>query len=337
MVAVALDNLPSGHVDGEEGPDGDLGGVAAAAVGVDEAQVAGADPDAAELVDHAPGLAVLEHAARGERDEAEHGVVGEGVGGDDPPRVVDPPEPAVVGERADRRQVPRRERVAQALVDPLAGVGVVATEVGVVAADDGQELRDDVAATAAGAGEDADDRLVLDGLLRARVREAERGPRGGVEDEVARVRVPLERLAVRALDAGERRGEDGREEEQARAVRGQHEREVLRRGAVREHPRGDGQARDARGRGERQRHVGAAAAAPAPDDARDAAEDDPRRGRRRRRGGAVGDGRHLRMLSGYGERPGGGGGEGFAGASAGGSGKPAPASRGESHRARRRG
>ncbi|RCV31688.1 hypothetical protein SETIT_6G198200v2 [Setaria italica] len=317
MVAVALDNLPSGHVDGEEvalqeevddggvvgvdqrehggllgeasglvgvvGPDvGEGGLVLQPPLRVDEAQVAGADPDVAELVDHAPGLAVLEHAARGERDEAEHRVVGEGVGGDDPPRVVDPPEPAVVGERADRRQVPRRERVAQALVDPLAGVGVVATEVGVVAADDGQELRDDVAAAAAGAGEDADDRLVLDGLLRARVREAERGPRGGVEDEVARVRVPPERLAVRALDAGERRGEDGREEEQARAVCGQHEREVLRRGAVREHPRGDGQARDARGRGERQRHVGGCvgAAAAAPDDARDAAEDDPRRGRR---------------------------------------------------------
>ena len=69
-----------------QGPDGDLGGVAAAAgVGVDEPQVAGADPDVAELVQQAPGLPALEHAAPGERDEAEHGVVGEGVGGDDSP------------------------------------------------------------------------------------------------------------------------------------------------------------------------------------------------------------------------------------------------------------
>jgi hypothetical protein len=85
--------------------------------------------------------------------------------------------------------MPRRERVAQALVDPRAGLGVVAAEVGVVAADDGKEFGDDEAAATAGAGEDAEERLVLDGLPRARVREAERGPRGGVEDEVARVRV----------------------------------------------------------------------------------------------------------------------------------------------------
>jgi hypothetical protein len=121
MVAVALDNLAGGHVDGEEvalqeevddggvigvderehgdllgeasglvgvvgpdvgegglvlqrplrgvrvgqGPDGDLGGVAAEAVGVDEAHVAGADPDVAELVEHTTGLPVLEHAAPG--------------------------------------------------------------------------------------------------------------------------------------------------------------------------------------------------------------------------------------------------------------------------------
>ncbi|CAO2202383.1 unnamed protein product [Urochloa humidicola] len=188
-----------------KGPDGDLGGVAAAAVGVDEAQVAGAGPNVAELVDLASGLPLLEHAALGERDEAKNGVVGEGVGSDDPPGVVCPPEPAVERERADRRQVPRRERVAERLVDPLAGVGVVAAEVGVVAADDGEELGYDVAAAAAGAGEEADERLVLDGRVgaTARVREAERGPRGGVQDEVARVGVPLaEGLPV----GGSRRG-----------------------------------------------------------------------------------------------------------------------------------
>ncbi|KAG2584763.1 hypothetical protein PVAP13_6KG340900 [Panicum virgatum] len=331
VVAVALDNLAGGHVDGEEcplggvrvgqGPDGDLGGVAVAAagVGVDEAQVAGADPDIAELVEQAPGLPALEHAAPGERDEAEHGVVGEGVSGDDAPRVVGPPEPAEVCERAERRQRARRERVAHALVDPGAGVGVVAAEVGA-------------------------ERLVLDRLPGAQVREAERGARGGVQDEVARVRFhPAERPAVGALDAGERGVEDGGEEEQPRGVRGEHEGEVLRRGAVREHPRGDGQARGARGRGERQGHVGLAAALR---DARDAAEDDPRR--RRRRGGAGGGvcggavaprweeegfGRASGEWRRSGERTfsdgGGGGGEGFAGASAGGSGKPAPASHGE--------
>jgi hypothetical protein len=41
---------------------------------------------------------------------------------------------------------------------------------------------------AAGEWKDTDERLVLDGLLWVRVREAERGARGGVEDEVAQVR-----------------------------------------------------------------------------------------------------------------------------------------------------
>ncbi|PVH37122.1 hypothetical protein PAHAL_6G251200 [Panicum hallii] len=302
MVAVALDNLAGGHVDGEEvalQEEVDDGGV----IGVDEREHGDLLGEASGLVgvvgpDVGEGGLVLQRPLRGvrvgqgpdarspggERDEAEHGVVGEGVGGDDSPGVVGPPEPAEVCERAERSQRARRERVVQALVDPLAGVGVVAAELGVVAADDGQELGDHVAAAAAGAGEDAEEPLVLDGLLGARVREAERGPRGGVEDEVARVGVhPAERLAVGALDAGERGVEDGREEEQPRGVLGGYEREALRRGAVREHPRGDGQARDARGRGERQRHVGTAL-----DDARDAAEDDPRRRRRGWRGGAGG-------------------------------------------------
>uniref|UniRef100_A0A0Q3V454 Uncharacterized protein n=1 Tax=Setaria italica TaxID=4555 RepID=A0A0Q3V454_SETIT len=289
-----------------QGPDRDLVGGASAAVGVDEAQLAGADPDVAEHVQHSAGLPVPEQARPGERQEAEHGVVGEGVGGDDAPGVVDPPEPAVVGERADRRQGPRRERVVHALDDPLAEVGEVAAEAGLVAAEHGHELSNHVAAAAAGAGDEADERLVLDGLLRAGVREAERGAGGGVEDEIARLGVPpVEGLVARAVDvdAGERGGEDGREEEQARGVRGEHEREVLRRGAVREDALGDGQARHARGRCERERQVGGlGSAAAALDDARDAAEDDPR-GPRRRGGGVVGGGgarrgRHLRMICG---------------------------------------
>jgi hypothetical protein len=51
------------------------------------------------------------------------------------------------------------------LVDPLADVGVEAAEVGLVGAHERQELGDDVAAGAAGAGEDADECLVLDGQL----------------------------------------------------------------------------------------------------------------------------------------------------------------------------
>jgi hypothetical protein len=119
-----------------------------------------------------------------------------------------------------------------ALVDPLADVGGVAAEVGRVAADEGQEHGNHIAAAV---GEDPDERLVLDGLLRPRVRETERGSRDGVKDEEARVVVPP-RDALHAgavdVDVGARGGEDGGEEEQARGVRGEEERKVLRRGGA---------------------------------------------------------------------------------------------------------
>jgi len=88
------------------------------------------------------------------------------------------------------------------------------------------------------------------------------------------------------------------------SLRGEEEREVVRRGAVREDALGDGQARRARGRGELQRHVAGLGAAAALVDARDAAEDDPR-GPRLWSGGVGGGGgarrrRHLRMTCGGG-------------------------------------
>jgi len=52
------------------------------------------------------------------------------------------------------------------------------------------------------------------------------------------------------------------------SLRGEEEREVVRRGAVREDALGDGQARHARGRGELQRHVVGLAAAAALGDTR---------------------------------------------------------------------
>jgi len=192
-------------------PDGDLVGGASTAVGVDEAQAAGADPDVVELVEHPPGLPALEHAGAGQRDEAEHGV-----GGEDAPGVVGPPEPAVVGERAERREHARWERVALLLVDPLADVGVEAAEVGLVGAHERQELGDHVAA-----GKDANERLVLDSQLGVWVREAERGARGGVEDEVARVRGGgiVERAQKGGSWAGELGGDDGRRPRRGRCER----------------------------------------------------------------------------------------------------------------------
>lgn len=87
-----------------------------------------------------------------------------------------------------------------------------------------------------------------DGFLG--VREVERRGGGGVEDEVARGGVaPPQTLAVRAVDdlAAHGDAQVRLEEEEARGVGGEDEREEAGRGGLREHVRGDGEDRDARG------------------------------------------------------------------------------------------
>lgn len=274
-------------------PDAELEIAAAVTVPVhvDEAQPAGADPDGAVPVDDPCRLAVGDLLGRRERDDGEDRIVGAGVAGEEAPGEVDPPEPAVEGDDAVRAEGAGGERVVDGLVDPLADVGGEADEGGVVVAEEGLELGDDVAGAGAGAGgggEDAEVARVHDELGLG---EGERGGGGGgvgvgVENEVAGdVGEPAEGLVARAVDDGGSLGAAlvGVEEEEAGGVGGEELGVVLGRDLVREDALGDGEEGDARGRGEVDGGVGVGGR-----DARDGAEDDP--GRTRRLGG----GRHFR-------------------------------------------
>jgi len=274
-------------------PDADLETTAAVTVPVhvDEAQPAGADPDGAVPVDQPCRPAVRDPwpAGVGRRRVGEDRVVGAGVAGDEAPREVDPPEPAVERDDAVGAQGAGGERVVDGLVDPLADVGGEGDEGGVVVAEEGLELGlgDDIAG-AGGGGEDAEVARVHDELGLG---ESERGGGGGgvgvgVEDEVAGdVGKPAEGLVVGAVDDGWSLGAAlvGVEEEEAGGVGGEELGVVVGHDLVREDALGDGEEGDARGRGEVDGGVGGGGG-----DARDGAEDDPGRVR------GLGGGRHFR-------------------------------------------
>jgi len=86
------------------------------------------------------------------RDDGEDLLVGAGVAGDEAPGEVDPPEPAVERDDAVGAQGAGGERVVDGLVDPLADIGGEGDEGGVVVAEEGLELGDDVAGAGGGGG-----------------------------------------------------------------------------------------------------------------------------------------------------------------------------------------